>query len=448
MDTLLIQNATIINEGKINEGASILIEGKRIHSIYSKSDKLPHADQIIDATGLLCIPGVIDDQVHFREPGLTHKGDIASESRAAILGGVTSFMEMPNTVPQTTTLEAWKEKMDIAHKKAHANYAFYFGATNDNAHLLTQLDLHHTPGIKVFMGASTGNMLVDKETTLREIFKVAPLIIATHCESEELIRENKKRITEAYGADPDVTWHPVIRSSEACYLSSSKASSLALEYGSKLHILHISTEKELTLLRQSPLVTGEVCVHHLWFSDEDYSKLGTRIKWNPAIKTKRDRDALRSAVADGTVKVIATDHAPHLLSEKEGGAIKAASGGPLVQHSLLMMLELAEKHCFTIERVVECMCHNPAKLFEVEDRGYIRPGYFADLVLVRPNDYWTVEKNNIASKCGWSPLEGHTFTHKIVSTFINGKEVVNNGEVVEMAKGVAQPLTFNHQAWR
>lgn len=448
MDTL-IKGATIINEGRRLEGASLLISGDRIAKIFSESEELPESDRVIDARGLLCIPGVIDDQVHFREPGLTHKGDISSESRAAILGGVTSYMEMPNCNPQTTTLEAWNDKMKRASECSYANYSFYFGATNDNSGLLSQLDLACTPGVKVFMGASTGNMLVDNDETLKDIFERSPLLIATHCESEEVIQRNKRKVIEEHGEDLGVEWHPIIRSAEACLESSSKAAQLAHESRAKLHILHLSTADELSLLDENNGITGEVCVHHLWFTDEDYSRLGTKIKWNPAIKEREHREALRAAVADGRLNIVATDHAPHLISEKEGGALKAASGGPLVQHSLLMMLELAKQGVFTIERVVECMCHNPAILFEVEGRGFIREGYFADVVLVNPDCPWTVSKENIASKCGWSPLEGFTFHNIVVSTFVNGHEVVKEGKVVEETKGIAaRPLTFHHKRWR
>lgn len=444
----LIKNTTLINEGLRCPNTSILIEGDRIKAIYKSGEELPYADKVLDASRLLCLPGVIDDQVHFREPGLTHKGDIWSESRAAVLGGVTSYMEMPNTKPQTITIEAWEDKMQRGEEKSYANYSFYFGATNDNAQLLPKIDLRHTPGIKVFMGASTGNMLVDDEATLKTIFKTSPLLIATHCESEEIIKANKERIIKEYGDDPDVKYHPIIRSAEACYDSSSKAAQLARNNNAKLHILHLSTEKELELLDAKAHITGEVCVHHLWFTDEDYERLGTRIKWNPAIKTKADRDALRVAVANGTLNIIATDHAPHLLCEKMGGALKATSGGPLIQHSLLMMMELSDEHHFSPERVVECMCHNPARLFEVENRGFVRPDYFADLVLIQPNAPWTVSQNNIESKCGWSPLEGHTFNNRIVTTFVNGREVVHNGKIVEESLGAARPLTFNHKEWR
>lgn len=448
MDTL-IKGATIVNEGARLEGASLLIRGERIAKIYRKSEALPDADRVIDAEGLLCLPGVIDDQVHFREPGLTYKGDISTESRAAVLGGVTSYMEMPNSNPQTTTLEAWKDKMERGRDHSYANYAFYFGATNDNSELLNQLDLKYTPGVKVFMGASTGNMLVDREETLKNIFEQSPLLIATHCESEEVIQRNKTKVIENHGEDAGVEWHPIIRSVEACYASSQKAAQLATESGAKLHILHLSTADEISLLDASELITGEVCVHHLWFTDEDYARLGTRIKWNPAVKGVEHREALRAAVRDGHLNIVATDHAPHLLSEKEGGALKAASGGPLVQHSLLMMLELVREGVFTLERVVACMCHNPATLFEVEERGFIREGYYADIVLVNPSSTWAISKENIASKCGWSPLEGVTFRDKVEYTFVNGYEVVKAGEVVEDTMGIAaRPLTFDHKNWR
>lgn len=447
--TTLIKSATIINEGQRLEGASLLIRDERIAKVYLSSDELPHADRVIDAEGLLCMPGVIDDQVHFREPGLTHKGDIATESRAAVLGGVTSYMEMPNCNPQTTTLEAWQDKMERGSDHSYANYSFYFGATNDNSGLLSQLDLKYTPGVKVFMGASTGNMLVDREEVLKDIFEHSPLIIATHCESEEVIQRNKQRVIEEQGEEAGVEWHPVIRSVEACYDSSHKAAKLALESRAKLHILHLSTADELPLLDKRQGITGEVCVHHLWFSDEDYARLGTKIKWNPAVKGVEHREALRAAVRDGLLNIVATDHAPHLPSEKEGGALRAASGGPLVQHSLLMMMALVRQGVFTLERVVECMCHNPATLFEVEDRGYIREGYYADIVLVNPNSPWVVSKENVASKCGWSPLEGYTFQDRVVGVFVNGHEVVREGKIVEETRGVAaHPLTFDHKRWR
>lgn len=440
---ILIYNATLINEGKRVEGASLLIEGERIKQILKQGEELPQGVQCYDATGLLCIPGVIDDQVHFREPGLTHKGDIASESRAAVLGGVTSFMEMPNTAPQTTTLEAWADKMERAGESSYANYAFYFGATNDNADLLGQLDAVHTPGVKVFMGSSTGNMLVDSEEALEKIFRTSPILIATHCESEAIIQRNREEIVAKYGDDPDVKWHPVIRSAEACYESSKKAVELATRTGAKLHILHLSTARELELLGDNDRISGEVCVHHLWFSDEDYEAMGTRIKWNPAIKSAEDRDALRAAVRSGKLNIVATDHAPHLLSEKEGGAIRAASGGPLVQHSLVMMLALARKGLFSIERVVECMCHNPATLFGVVERGFLRAGYYADIVLINPSAPWTVSRENIASKCAWSPLEGVTFEDQVVAVFVNGVPVVSEEKVLD--KRSAKALVFNHK---
>lgn len=431
----LIKNATIINEGR-EEVASLLIVGDKISKVFSAGEQLPRDPEIIDAEGMYCIPGVIDDQVHFRDPGLTHKGDIATESEAALLGGVTSFMDMPNTIPQTTTIEAWREKMLLGEDKSRANYSFYFGATNDNAHLLQELDLIHTPGVKVFMGSSTGNMLVDSEEVLRRIFSESPKLIAIHSESESIIQRNIKQFQETYGEDPDVRWHPEIRSREACLESTMRAIELAKKTGARIHILHLSTVDELSLFeldRTLPLkdkkITGEVCVHHLWFDNQDYPHLGTRIKWNPAVKKASDKDALREAVNNRRLDVIATDHAPHLLDEKKGGAFKAASGGPLVQHSLLMMLELVEKGIFDITTVVEYMCHRPAELFGVVGRGYIREGYKADLVLIKPNSPWTVSPENIRSKCGWSPIEGVKLSHQVWYTFLNGAPVVREGEL-------------------
>ena len=453
MSTLLIKNATIVNEHRQFVGSILVTEG-RISSVTDGFNeniggKQPMPDRVVDAEGLLCLPGIIDDQVHFREPGLTHKGDIESESLAAIMGGVTSYMEMPNTLPQTTTMEAWEDKMERARRRSHANYSFYMGATNDNIHVLSEMDLRHTPGLKVFMGSSTGNMLVDNEETLRRIFQECPIIVAIHSESEEVIRANRARIVAQYGEDPDISLHPVIRDERACYESTLKAVNLAKETGCRLHILHLSTAKELTLLDGvTPLneknITAEVCVHHLWFDDESYRSLGSRVKWNPAVKSREDRDALREAVHKGLVDVIATDHAPHLLSEKSGGALKAASGGPLVEHSLPMMLELASQGVFTVEEVVDFMCHRPATLFGVVDRGFIREGYLADLVLVDPNRPWVLDQSTIHSKCGWSPLEGVIFQNRVVMTILNGNIVVENGRVIG-GIGAAQPLEFNHR---
>lgn len=450
MKTTLIRDVRLVNEGQITSGA-LLIEGERIARIFSTEEALPSADNVVEGKGRLCLPGVIDDQVHFRDPGLTHKGDIASESSAALLGGVTSWMEMPNTNPQTTTLEAWADKMKHGSEVARGNYAFYFGATNDNADLLHDLDLRYTPGVKVFMGASTGNMLVDDERALRRIFEESPVLIAVHSEREEIIRANKAKYQERYGEDPPVQYHPLIRSREACYESTVRAIRLARETGAKLHVLHLSTAEEVELfggqssdLRQKQ-ITAEVCVHHLWFDETAYDRLGTRVKWNPAIKTARDRDALRQGLLDGTLDIIATDHAPHLLSEKEGGALKAASGGPLAQFSLLMMLELCHRGVFSTEQVVHWMCHRPAELFGVKERGYLRPGYYADVVLVEDRKTLTVTPELIRSKCGWSPLEGETFHARVEEVFLNGAHVVRQGRADEpLATTAAMALEFDH----
>ena len=437
---LLIRNATIINEGASYIG-SVLIKNDRINKIYT--DKVPeeicNRSQIIGADGLYLIPGVIDDQVHFREPGLTHKGNILTESRAAIAGGVTSYMEMPNTNPQTITIDEWEKKNELAHGKSFANYAFYLGATNDNLAELKKADSKNLCGIKIFMGASTGNMLVDDKKALQAIFAEVDKLIATHCEKESIIRENIDKYTKELGENIPIKYHPLIRSAEACYESSAEAIELADRYGARLHILHLSTAKEMRLFDAKPLsekkITAEVCVHHLWFTDNDYEQLGSRIKWNPSIKTERDRDELRKALLENKLDVVATDHAPHTLQEKEGGALKAASGGPLVQHSLQMMMHLASQNVLSKEQVVEKMCHAPAKLFGVKHRGFIREGYFADLVLVNPNKPYTITSDNILYKCGWSPLEGETLSSSINTTFLNGKIVFHNGEVVGEPSG-------------
>lgn len=443
----LIQNATIINEGKSVKG-SVLIEGEIIKAIYESheipSDILNRAT-IINAEGLWLVPGVIDDQVHFRDPGLTHKGDIATESKAAIAGGVTSYMEMPNTKPQTTSIEALDAKFEVASQKSYANYSFYLGATNDNLAELRKIDKKNTCGVKIFMGSSTGNMLVDKRKALEAIFSEIDMIITTHCEEEEIIQKNIAYYKDLLGDDIPVKYHPLIRSAEACYQSSAKAVELADKYGARLHILHLSTEREISLFDIKPLtekkITGEVCVHHLWFSDEDYEKYGNRIKWNPAVKTKEDRDALMQGLLKGKLDVIATDHAPHLLEEKIGGCLQAASGGPLVQHSLQMMLELSKQGKITKEEVVDKMCHAPATLFRVNKRGYIREGYFADLVLVNPNKDYTITQENILYKCKWSPLENETVSASIEKTFLNGQIAFENGQVNEVR---GQALTFNN----
>jgi len=443
MSTLLIKNATIINEGTKQIG-SILIKDSFIQKIISGND-LPQADDVIDATGLLLLPGAIDDQVHFREPGLTHKANIQSESRAAVAGGITSFMEMPNTKPQATNQEVLEEKYKLASKVSAANYSFYIGATNDNIEELLKTNPKTVCGIKVFMGSSTGNMLVDEETVLDRIFAESPVLIATHCEDEATIQENTTIYKNKYGEDMPFKYHPLIRSAEACYKSSKKAAGLARKHNARLHILHLSSAGELELLdKDMPLkekkVTGEVCVHHLWFTDEDYDKYGSRIKWNPAVKTENDRNHLRKGLINGNLDVVATDHAPHTLEEKNNKYFSAPSGGPLVQHALVSMLEMVKQGIFTYELVVEKMAHNPATLFQIEKRGFIREGYKADLVLVNPNDNWEVKPENILYKCGWSPFEGTTFSHKVVNTIINGELAYANNKVNTVIRG--ERLTF------
>jgi dihydroorotase len=438
---ILIENATIINEEQSFVG-SVLVEKDIISEIYSSEipAEIRARSTKIDAKGLWLIPGVIDDQVHFREPGLIHKGDIHSESRAALAGGVTSYMDMPNTYPQTITIEALENKFKVASQKSLANYSFYLGATNNNINEIKKVDPKKICGIKMFMGSSTGNMLVDDKKVLESIFSEVSMLIAVHCEKEEIIRKNIEKYKTLYEEYIPISCHPLIRSMEACYQSSFEAIELAHKYGTRLHVLHISTEKELSLFENKPLsekkVTGEACVHHLWFTDQDYEKLGAQIKWNPAIKKQQDRDSLLKAVVKDQLDVIATDHAPHLLSEKEGGCLQAASGGPLVQHSLLMMLELVKQGKITKEKVITKMCHAPAQLYQIKNRGYIRKGYYADLVLINPNKQFTVTKENILYKCKWSPLENITFSSTVETTFLNGKLAYNDGEIKEV-KGIA-----------
>lgn len=446
---LLINKATIINEGESFTG-SVMIEGERISKVFREEvpERVLNASKrVIDARGLYLIPGVIDDQVHFREPGLTHKGDIYSESRAAVAGGVTSYMEMPNTNPQTVTNDALMRKLEIAYEKSAANFSFYLGATNDNIAELKKVDKRYVCGVKVFMGASTGNMLVNNERALQQIFAEVDSLIATHCEKEEIIRDNVDLYKKKFGENVPIDCHPLIRSAEACYQSSAQAIELADKYGSRLHVLHLSTAREMSLFSNAPLedkkITGEVCVHHLWFTDRDYERLGAMIKWNPAIKSVEDRDALREALTVGKLDVIATDHAPHLLSEKEGGCLQAASGGPLVQHSLQVMLELAKDGLYSREFVVDKMCHAPAKLFGVKDRGFIREGYFADLVLINPAESYKVSTENILYKCGWSPFEGETFHNTISKTFVNGEIAFKDGIVSEKLSGKALEFENN-----
>ncbi|WP_106828213.1 dihydroorotase [Parabacteroides pacaensis] len=441
MKPILIKNATLINEGRTYP-ASVLIKGDKITHIYEDTipDSVTKEADVLDASGKWLLPGAIDDQVHFREPGLTHKGDIGSESRAAVAGGVTSFMDMPNTKPQTVTLSELEWKFQRAAETSVANYSFFFGGTNDNMEEIRKVNSKRIPGLKLFLGSSTGNMLVDKKESLERIFGETDLLIAVHCEKEEVIKRNIARYTSVYGENLDITFHSKIRSEEACYASSSEAVELATRLNSRLHILHLSTAKELSLLdntRSLPdkRITGEVCVHHLWFTDQDYARYGNRIKWNPAVKTKEDRAALIEGVMNDKIDIVATDHAPHLLSEKQGSCLKAASGGPLVQHSVLVMLELARQGYFSVEKVVEKIAHRPADLFRVDRRGYIRPGYYADLVLVDPVTSYTVSPDNILYKCGWSPFEGYTFSHTIWKTFVNGALVYNEGIVNDEVKG-------------
>lgn len=440
MSRLLIKNGTIVNEG-IQQVADILIEGDVILAIgrdLQKSNLEP--DEIIDATGYHILPGVIDDQVHFREPGLTHKGDIYSESRAAVAGGITSYMEMPNTNPQTTTIERLEEKYALAAEKSLANYSFYLGATNDNLEELLQVNPAEVCGIKIFMGSSTGNMLVDNINSLEAIFKNSKVLIATHCEDESTIQSNLSFYKSKYPDNAAFSIHSKVRSAESCYLSSSLAVSLAKKHNTRLHILHLSTAKEMELFSnqstdENKRITAEVCVHHLWFHQADYEKLGWRIKWNPSIKEEEDRDALRKALAEGKIDVIATDHAPHTLQEKDRDYFSSSSGGPLVQHSLPAMLEMYHQGIYSLEFIVDKMSHSVARTFQVSQRGFIRPGYKADLAIVHLNSPWKVEQQNLLYKCGWSPFEGFTFKSKVLYTIINGNVVYSEGKVNENYRG-------------
>ncbi len=443
MKKLLIKNATIINEGTRIEG-DVLIEGALISKVGGTIED--REAETIDATGKLVLPGVIDDQVHFREPGLTHKATIATESRAAVAGGITSFIEMPNTVPQATTQALLEEKFDIARRGSYANYSFMFGGTNDNLKELLKTDPTKVAGIKLFLGSSTGNMLVDDQEVLRKIFSSTKMIISVHCEDENTIRTNLEAAKADYGDDIPIKMHPKIRSEEACYLSSSKAIELAKETGARLHVFHLSTAKETSLFRNDiPLeekqITAEVCTHHLWFDDSDYQEKGTHIKWNPAVKTKKDKEALWKALLDDRIDVLATDHAPHTLEEKAQVYTKAPSGGPLVQHALLAMFEAHKSGKISLEKMVEKMSHNPAKLFQIEKRGFIRPGYYADLVILDPNTKEEVTKESIYYKCGWSPFEGTTFQSSVSQTLVNGHIVYDQGQFDDAVKGMR--LTFN-----
>lgn len=445
MNKVLIKNTNIVNEGKIFNG-DVYIENGFFKEIASQiSAKSPDV-QVFDAEGKYLLPGVIDDQVHFREPGLTHKATIETESKAAIAGGITSFIEMPNTNPQTTTIEKLEEKFEIAAKTSYANYSFMFGGTNDNLEEILKVDRNKVAGLKLFLGSSTGNMLVDNPEVLEKIFSSTDLLISVHCEDEETIRNNTAKYKEQYGEDIPIEMHPIIRSEEACYISSSRAVALAKKTGARLHVFHLSTAKELELFTNKiPLkdkkITAEVCIHHLWFSDEDYKEKGTLIKWNPAVKTSKDREALFQALLKDKLDVIATDHAPHTKEEKDNVYTKAPSGGPLVQHALPAMLEFYHKGKISLEKIVEKMCHNPAILFQVEKRGYIKEGYCADAVLVDLNAPWTVNSDNIAYKCGWSPFEGTTFKSRITHTFVNGSLVYKNFKFYDVKN--AQRLTFD-----
>ena len=445
MNPILIKNAQIVNEGKIFIG-DLLIQNDRIAEI-SESISVKSSDtKVIDADGFYLVPGMIDDQVHFREPGLTHKATIATESKAAVAGGITSFIEMPNTVPQATTIELLEEKFAIAKETSWANYSFMFGGTNDNLEEVLKVDKTKVAGLKLFLGSSTGNMLVDDPKILENIFSKTDLLISAHCEDETTIRENQAKYLALYGDDIPIKMHPLIRSEEACYISSSKAIELAKKTGARLHVFHVSTEKETHLFNNKlPLsekkITAEVCIHHLWFTDEDYDVKGTKIKWNPAVKTQKDKDGLWKALNDDRIDVIATDHAPHTLEEKNQVYTKAPSGGPLVQHAMDALFEMHHKGYISVEKLVEKTAHNPAILFQIKERGFIREGYKADLVLINPIAPWTVNKENIAYKCGWSPFEGTTFKSRVTHTFVNGTLVYDNGRFLN--QGTPERLTFN-----
>jgi len=445
MNRVLIKNAKIVNEGTIFEG-DLLIENDLIVEIGENISVKSSATKIIDAEGNYLIPGAIDDQVHFREPGLTHKGDIASESKAAVAGGVTSFIEQPNTVPNAVTQEILEQKYEIAAANSYANYSFMMGATNDNLEEVLKTNPKNVAGIKIFLGSSTGNMLVDNEAVLEKIFSSTPMLIAVHCEDEQTIKDNLSKYTAEYGDDVPVKFHHLIRSEEACYISSSKAVALAKKTGARLHVFHLSTAKEMDLFTNKiPLeekkITAEVCVHHLWFTNEDYDTKGNLIKWNPAVKTANDRKVLWEALLDDRIDVIATDHAPHTLEEKQQSYLKAPSGGPLVQHSVVAMFETFHQGKISVEKIVEKMAHNPAKIFKIEKRGFIKEGYFADLVIVNPGLPWNVKKENILYKCGWSPFEGYNFKSRIMFTFVNGQLVYSNSKVKDLRCG--QRLLFD-----
>ena len=448
MNTYLIRNAKIVNEGAVFEG-DILIEDEFIKEIAEKISPKSSNCVIIDAEGSYVMPGAIDDQVHFREPGLTHKGTIETESRAAVAGGITSFIEQPNTVPNAVTQELLEDKYQIAAKTSYANYSFMMGGTNDNLEEVLKTNPRNVAGIKLFLGSSTGNMLVDNPEVLEKIFSSTKMLIAVHCEDEATIKANTQKYKEEYGDDIPMKFHHLIRSEEACYLSSSRAIELAKKTGARLHVFHISTAKELDLFTNKiPLeekqITAEVCIHHLWFTDADYKTKGSLIKWNPAVKSQEDKDGLWKALLDDRIDVIATDHAPHTLEEKMQVYTKAPSGGPLVQHAVVAMFEAHHQGKISVEKIVEKMCHNPAKIFKIEKRGFIREGFYADLAIVNTHLPWNVKKENILYKCGWSPFEGYNFKSRVTHTFVNGKLVYHNGKVKEIKAG--QRLLFEREA--
>jgi len=444
---VLIKNAQIVNEGKIVKG-DVLVEGDRIAEISASISAKSADTKIIDADGCFLLPGMIDDQVHFREPGLTHKATIETESKAAIAGGITTYIEMPNTVPQATTIDLLEQKFARAAETSWANYSFMFGGTNDNLEEILKVDKTKVAGLKLFLGSSTGNMLVDDPAVLEEIFSKTDLLISAHCEDEATIKSNLEKFQSEFGDDIPVSYHPVIRSAEACYISSSRAIELAKKTGARLHVFHISTEKETHLFSKKEKladkkITAEVCVHHLWFTKEDYAEKGTQIKWNPAIKTQKDKDGLWKALLNGRIDVIATDHAPHTLKEKKNAYTKAPSGGPMVQHALVALLEMYHRDVISLEKIVEKTAHNPAILFEIKDRGFIRKGYKADLVLVDLNAPWTVNNENILYKCGWSPFDGTTFRSRVTHTFVNGILAYENLKFPNRTHG--ERLTFNRE---
>lgn len=431
----LIYGGIIVNEDRSHYGSLVMENDVIAEIIEGKEIPCGNYDRKIDATGLFVLPGVIDSHVHFREPGLTAKADIGTESEAAAYGGVTTFFDMPNTVPQTTSVDALDAKFRIAREKSHVNYSFFFGATNSNTDALQTLDRHVVPGVKLFMGASTGNMLVDSDDSLRKIFSNATMPVMVHCEDTGMINANMTEAKSRYGDDPDVALHPLIRSEEACYASSSRAVRMARTYGTRLHVAHVSTTKELELFGHDGNITAEAVIAHLFFSDEDYARLGTRIKCNPAVKTAYDRSELRKALSSGAISTVGTDHAPHLLKDKEGGCARAASGMPMIQFSLVTMLELVDNGVLDMERLVRLMCHNPADIFEVRGRGYLRKGYKADIVLVGRDRRWTVTGDTVRSKCGWSPMEGHTYDWRVVKTICNGQVVYDDGTFYDNIRG-------------